>query len=207
MKTQSLCIFSGCRANSNKPPQRLHSGAFNGRYEITICWPKTSVAIIHNSTSFINVPSPMSWLVLLWLHLELPPGPCTQSLLRQPKRAVHPLKIASSCVTQEGRMSLKCKCFAIFIMLIYVIFWSNGLCRTMCKIMVRHDINPSSVSKSSVCFPMQNELTFRAKSYPQCNCVSGSFCRHAVRADSGGSAKPQCGQHMATNALISELDA
>lgn len=175
------------------------------------------MAIIHNRTSFINVPSPMSWLFLLWLHHQLPPGSRTQSLLRQPKRTAHAFKIAShspqtSSLSREmyrQNVTHCINCFAIFIMLICVIIWSSGLCRILCKIMVQHDINPSSVSKSAVYFPMQNKLTFRTKSYPQCNWVpgSGSFCRHAVRPDAGGSAKPQCGQHMATNALISELDA
>lgn len=36
---------------------------------------------------------------------------------------------------------------------------------------------------------------------------SGSLCGPAVGADAGGSAEPQGGQHMATNALISESDA
>lgn len=95
MKTQPLCIFSGGRANSNKPLQRLHSGAFNSRYYITVCWLKTSVAVIHNRTPFMNIPSPMSWLVLLWVHVQLQPRPRTQSFLRQPKRTAHFFKIAS----------------------------------------------------------------------------------------------------------------
>lgn len=159
--------------------------AFNGWYYITIFWPNTWQAIIHNSTSFINVLPPMAWLVLLWHHLQLPPGPSTQPLLRQPKRTAHGFKISSRSL-QMSALVVKCTfarkqfcdarrqnvthCVNALLFLLCSIAWSFDPthCAELCveNDGARNNINPNSISDSSTYFPLQNKLTFCAKSLP-----------------------------------------
>lgn len=89
------------------------------------------------------------------------------------------------------------------IIFICAIIWSDVLRRRGALILI-------PASDSSVYFRRNNKLAFRGKIFTQN--ASGAprlwlILQTRRQASAGGSVKPQCGQHMATNALISKLDA